>query len=84
MLLDLDRFKTVNDTYGHEAGDLLLKQIAQRLRSSVRESDLVARLGGDEFTVVMDGLSDPGVIAGFAARSSAWCASRCASAAPRW
>ncbi len=68
MLLDLDRFKTVNDTYGHEAGDLLLKQIAQRLRSSVRESDLVARLGGDEFTVVMDGLTDPGVIAGFAAR----------------
>jgi diguanylate cyclase (GGDEF)-like protein len=68
MLLDLDRFKTVNDTHGHEAGDLLLKQIAQRLRSSVRESDLVARLGGDEFTVVMDGLSDPGVIAGFAAR----------------
>jgi diguanylate cyclase len=68
MLLDLDRFKTINDTHGHEAGDLLLKQMAQRLKASVRESDLVARLGGDEFTVVMDGLSDPGVIASFAAR----------------
>jgi diguanylate cyclase len=68
MLLDLDRFKTINDTHGHEAGDVLLKQMAHRLKSSVRESDLVARLGGDEFTVVMDGLSDPGVIAGFAAR----------------
>jgi diguanylate cyclase (GGDEF)-like protein len=68
MLLDLDRFKTVNDTHGHEAGDVLLKQIAQRLKSSVRESDLVARLGGDEFTVVMDGLTDPGAIASFATR----------------
>ena len=68
MLLDLDRFKTINDTHGHEAGDVLLKQMAQRLKSSVRESDLVARLGGDEFTVVMDGLTDPGVIAGFATR----------------
>ena len=68
MLLDLDRFKTINDTHGHEAGDELLKQIAERLRTSVRESDLVARLGGDEFTVVMDGLTEPGAIAGFAAR----------------
>ena len=44
-----------------------LEEVAERLRSSVRQSDLVARLGGDEFTVVMDGLTDPGVIAGFRA-----------------
>ncbi|MGH1477305.1 MAG: putative bifunctional diguanylate cyclase/phosphodiesterase [Geminicoccales bacterium] len=53
MLIDLNRFKAVNDTYGHAAGDLLLKEIAIRLEQCVRPYDLVARLGGDEFTIVM-------------------------------
>jgi diguanylate cyclase len=56
MLLDLDRFKVINDTLGHSIGDLLLKEVAERLHRCVKEKDLVARMGGDEFTLLMTGV----------------------------
>jgi two-component system cell cycle response regulator len=57
MLLDLDRFKTVNDTFGHDMGDELLKAVTERLKVCVREVDTVARMGGDEFTIILEGVS---------------------------
>jgi diguanylate cyclase (GGDEF)-like protein len=55
VMLDLDRFKNVNDSLGHPAGDALLKEMAQRLKSSLRETDVLARLGGDEFAMLQSG-----------------------------
>jgi diguanylate cyclase (GGDEF)-like protein len=57
LMMDLDHFKEVNDTFGHHLGDLLLQRVGQRLRGSVRASDTVARLGGDEFAVLLPSAS---------------------------
>jgi len=71
MFLDLDNFKPLNDAYGHEVGDLLLVEVAQRLKACVREMDTVARFGGDEFVVMLGHLDPDGAEATAQAHSAA-------------
>ena len=68
LFLDLDRFKMINDTMGHDAGDLLLKAVSDRIRNCVREQDFIARLGGDEFTIVLEKIEGPETAAKVAAK----------------
>ena len=68
MYLDIDRFKQINDVFGHNAGDTLLREFSSRLSQTLRSSDTVARLGGDEFTVIMEGLPRPEVASTVAAK----------------
>src|SRR3954452_2237204 len=75
LFIDLDRFKSVNDNYGHAAGDELLRQAAHRMRTAVRPADTVARLGGDEFTVLCEDLN--------AVNEASWVADRVSAALER-
>ncbi len=68
MFIDLDDFKTVNDSLGHAAGDRVLQEVAQRLQATVRPADTVARFGGDEFAILLDGINDSAEAATVAGR----------------
>jgi diguanylate cyclase (GGDEF)-like protein len=68
LFIDLDRFKAINDSLGHAAGDQVLVQVAKRLESIVRPADLLARIGGDEFTLLLEEMLEPGDAAKVAER----------------
>jgi diguanylate cyclase (GGDEF)-like protein/PAS domain S-box-containing protein len=71
LFLDVDNFKTINDTFGHPAGDALLKEVAHRLQSSIRRSDTCARLGGDEFAILLEDISQTAEAVGVAQKIQA-------------
>ena len=62
MFLDLDGFKEINDSYGHEFGDLVLKVTADRIKAEIRETDTVARIGGDEFVIILSSLPQMDIV----------------------
>lgn len=62
LFLDLDNFKTINDTLGHHMGDMLLRQVATRLKSCLRMNDFIARIGGDEFAVILNNIENPKIV----------------------
>jgi diguanylate cyclase (GGDEF)-like protein/PAS domain S-box-containing protein len=68
LYMDLDHFKDINDTLGHPVGDILLKEVAERLKQSVRENDVVARLGGDEFAILQTDMGEPAAAGTLAAK----------------
>jgi diguanylate cyclase (GGDEF)-like protein len=68
LMLDLDRFKEINDTYGHQVGDEVLRVTSNRIQAAVRKSDTVARMGGDEFVALLPDLSDPHLAESLAAK----------------
>lgn len=77
LFIDLDRFKNINDTLGHDAGDRLLQEMARRLAHALRKDDLVARLGGDEFVVLIEDVDDPAQAAQVARQALAALAPEC-------
>jgi diguanylate cyclase (GGDEF)-like protein/PAS domain S-box-containing protein len=68
FFIDLDHFKEINDSLGHDIGDEVLKAVSQKLKTAIREADTLARLGGDEFTIILEGLSQTGDASRFAAK----------------